>query len=272
MRYISRLPARAHVGIVVGAHSEMRDDMSTLQAIHPQAAWAMDHGYLYNATGEVAPLATLMLAHGAGAPMDSAFMSAMAERLATRGIAVLRFEFPYMVQRRLDGGKRPPNPQARLLECWREVYEGVRRQVQGPLFIGGKSMGARMASMLADDLGGQGLVCLGYPFYAAGKPEKPRVAHLMDIVTPTLIVQGERDALGNQQTVAGYALSAQVQMSWLTAADHDLKPLKASGFSHAQHLDTAARQVHDFILRQTVQSAGCLVEATGAGGVSARRD
>lgn len=224
--------------------------MSTLQTTPSQAPWAADPGYLYNAAGEAGPLATLILAHGAGAPMDSDFMNAMAERLATLGIAVVRFEFAYMAQRRLDGGKRPPNPQARLLECWREVYQDVRRQVQGPLFIGGKSMGGRMASLLADDLGASGLVCLGYPFYAAGKPEKPRVAHLVDLATPTLIVQGERDALGNRQTVAGYALSTQVQLSWLAAADHDLKPLKASGFTHEQHLDTAARQIHDFILSQ----------------------
>ncbi|MGA8138480.1 MULTISPECIES: alpha/beta family hydrolase [Pseudomonas] len=226
--------------------------MSTLQTTHSQATWVVDSGYLYNAAGEAGPLATLILAHGAGAPMDSDFMAAMADRLATQGIAVVRFEFPYMAQRRLDGGKRPPNPQARLLECWREVYEGVRRQVQGPLFIGGKSMGGRMASLLADDLGASGLVCLGYPFYAAGKPEKPRVAHLADLVTPTLIVQGERDALGNRQTVSGYELSAQIELSWLAAADHDLKPLKASGFTHGQHLDTAARHIHDFILSQAL--------------------
>ncbi|AMB88280.1 alpha/beta hydrolase [Pseudomonas agarici] len=204
---------------------------------------------MYNAVREDVPQATLILAHGAGAPMDSDFMNAMAERLAALGIDVLRFEFPYMAQRRLEGGKRPPNPQARLLDCWREVYEQVRRLVRGPLFIGGKSMGGRMASLLADDLSAQGLVCLGYPFYAAGKPEKPRVAHLADLVTPTLIVQGERDALGNRRTVADYRLSARLELSWLQAADHDLKPLKASGLSHEQHLDTAARHVADFIGR-----------------------
>jgi len=252
MRYISRLPARAHLGAEVGADSEMRGDMATLQTPHSQAIWAVDSGYLYNAAGEAGPLATLILAHGAGAPMDSDFMNAMAERLATLGIAVLRFEFPYMAQRRLDGGKRPPNPQARLLECWREVYERVKGQVPGALFIGGKSMGGRMASLLADDLGASGLVCLGYPFYAAGKPEKPRVAHLVDLATPTLIVQGERDALGNRQTVSGYELSGQIELDWLAAADHDLKPLKASGFTHEQHLDAAARDIHDFIQRQVL--------------------
>ncbi len=154
-----------------------------------------------------------------------------------------------MAQRRLDGGKRPPNPQARLLECWREVFEAVRQQARGPLFIGGKSMGGRMASLLADRRSSD-LVCLGYPFYAAGKPEKPRVAHLADIATPTLIVQGERDALGNRQTVVDYALSPRIELCWLPAADHDLKPLKSSGFSREQHLDTAARQVREFIARQ----------------------
>ncbi len=197
-----------------------------------------------NPAGEVR--ATLILAHGAGAPMDSPFMETMAQRIAAQGVAVVRFEFPYMAQRRVDGGRRPPNPQARLLEEWRAVYAAVRHQVAGPLAIGGKSMGGRMASLLADELGADALVCLGYPFYAAGKPEKPRVAHLADLQTPTLIVQGERDALGNKETVAQYALSASIEVLWLTAADHDLKPLKSSGFTHEQHLQRTAERVARF--------------------------
>jgi predicted alpha/beta-hydrolase family hydrolase len=185
----------------------------------------------------------LILAHGAGAPMDSQWMAEMAERLAVRGVNVLRFEFPYMAQRRLDGGKRPPNPQPVLLECWREVVGEVRRHVAGPIAIGGKSMGGRMASLLADELGVDALVCLGYPFYAAGKPEKPRVAHLAHVKTPTLIVQGERDALGNREAVEAYTLSPAIEVHWLVAGDHDLKPLKASGFSHTQHLEAAADRI-----------------------------
>ncbi len=191
--------------------------------------------------------ATLVLAHGAGAPMDSSFMASIAERLAAQGVAVVRFEFPYMAQRRLDGGRRPPNPQARLLEHWRAVYALVRHQVAGPLAIGGKSMGGRMASLLVDELGADALVCLGYPFYAAGKPQKPRVAHLAELRTPTLIVQGERDALGDKATVAQYALSPAIKLLWLGAADHDLKPLKSSGFTHEQHLQTTADQVTSFL-------------------------
>ncbi|ATH82526.1 alpha/beta hydrolase [Ectopseudomonas mendocina] len=186
---------------------------------------------------------TLILAHGAGAPMDSPFMQYMAQGLAARGVRVVRFEFAYMAQRRVDGRKRPPNPQAQLLQQWREVHAQVRQRVAGPVAIGGKSMGGRMASLLADELDAAALICLGYPFYAAGKPEKPRVAHLAELRTPTLIVQGERDALGNREAVAGYDLSPAIALHWLQAADHDLKPLKASGFSHEQHLDSAAQVI-----------------------------
>ena len=207
--------------------------------------WAQcvqQRGWLWNGAVQGAGW-TLILAHGAGAPMDSQWMAEMAERLAVRGVNVLRFEFPYMAQRRLDGGKRPPNPQPVLLQCWREVFSEVRRHIAGPIAIGGKSMGGRMASLLADELGADALVCLGYPFYAAGKPEKPRVAHLAHVKTPTLIVQGERDALGNREAVEAYTLSPAIEVHWLVAGDHDLKPLKASGYSHAQHLEAAADRI-----------------------------
>lgn len=206
------------------------------------------HGWLWNGADGMSQ-ATLILAHGAGAPMDSGFMQGMAELLAARGVSVLRFEFPYMAARRADGGKRPPNPQAQLLECWRQVHAAVRAQVRGPLAIGGKSMGGRMASLLADELQADGLVCLGYPFHAVGKQDKPRVAHLAELHTPTLIIQGERDAMGCHQTVTGYALAPSIQLRWLATGDHDLKPLKASGFSHEQHLQTAADAVAAFLLR-----------------------
>ncbi|ATE76755.1 alpha/beta family hydrolase [Pseudomonas frederiksbergensis] len=211
--------------------------------------WAQcvrDHGWLWNAAS-VPASATLILAHGAGAPMDSGWMSDMAARLAAQGVNVLRFEFPYMAQRRVDGGKRPPNPTPKLLECWREVYAVVRRHVTGRLAIGGKSMGGRMASLLADELGADALVCLGYPFYAVGKPEKPRVEHLAALKTRTLIVQGERDALGNREAVEAYTLAPGIEVFWLGAADHDLKPLKASGFTHEQHLDATAKKVAGFL-------------------------
>ncbi|MEB0080265.1 dienelactone hydrolase family protein [Pseudomonas sp. CCI3.2] len=208
-----------------------------------------DNGWLWTpALKQVErPAATLILAHGAGAPMDSDFMNGIAQRLAARGVNVVRFEFAYMAQRRIDGRKRPPNPQAQLLDCWRQVYTQVRPQVTGRLAIGGKSMGGRMASLLADELSVDGLVCLGYPFYATAKPEKPRVAHLAALKTPTLIVQGERDTLGNRHTVEGYTVSDAISLYWLATGDHDLKPLKSSGFSHEEHLNSAAQAVETFL-------------------------
>ncbi|MDG9885787.1 alpha/beta hydrolase [Pseudomonas sp. GD04058] len=207
-------------------------------------------GWLWNAPQNQADggvRGCLVLAHGAGAPMDSGFMDDIAQRLAGQGVGVLRFEFPYMAQRRATGGKRPPNPQAVLLESWREVWREVRPLVAGPLAVGGKSMGGRMASLLVDELGADALVCLGYPFYAPGKPEKPRVAHLAGLKTPTLIVQGTRDALGNREAVEDYELSPAIELCWLEAGDHDLKPLKASGFTHADHMQTAAERVAQFL-------------------------
>ncbi|MFV0453607.1 MAG: alpha/beta family hydrolase [Pseudomonas sp.] len=195
--------------------------------------------------GEV--LASLILAHGAGAPMDSPFMQEITARLVDRGIAVFRFEFAYMAERRLTDRKRPPNPSVQLLEQWRDVYGRVRQQAAGRLAIGGKSMGGRMASLLADELQADALVCLGYPFYAAGKPDKPRVAHLAGLRTPSLIVQGERDPLGDRARVTGYALSPAIQLHWLAAADHDLKPLKRSGLTHEQHLDDATDTIASFL-------------------------
>lgn len=211
--------------------------------------WAqcvLDHGWLWDAA-EGKAFATLILAHGAGAPMDSEWMSNMAGRLAALGINVLRFEFPYMAQRRIDGVKRPPNPAAKLQDCWREVFAVVRRHVAGVLAVGGKSMGGRMASLLADELGADALVCLGYPFYAVGKPEKPRVEHFASLRTRALILQGERDALGNREAVAAYSLSPSIEVTWLATGDHDLKPLKVSGFTHEQHLASAAQRVSEFL-------------------------
>ncbi|WP_308852284.1 alpha/beta family hydrolase [Pseudomonas entomophila] len=197
-----------------------------------------------------AGIGCLILAHGAGAPMDSPFMDTVAARLAAQGIGVVRFEFAYMAQRRLDGKRRPPNPQTVLLDRWREVLTQVRTHLTGPVAIGGKSMGGRMASLLADERGVEALVCLGYPFHAVGKPDKPRVEHLATLRTPTLIVQGTRDALGDRETVAGYALSPAIQVHWLATGDHDFKPLKVSGFTHEQHMQAAVEQVGAFLRGQ----------------------
>lgn len=189
---------------------------------------------------------TVVLAHGAGAPMDSPFMAAFAEGLAARGLRVARFEFPYMADRRTNGKKRPPNPAPVLLDTWRAAVAEL-----GPaerLVIGGKSMGGRMASMVADECGVRGLVCLGYPFHPPGRPEKPRVEHLRDLRTPCLILQGERDPFGTPDVVAGYTLSPAIRLHWLADGDHGFKPRKASGRTESQNWDAAIAALADFAL------------------------
>jgi uncharacterized protein len=187
---------------------------------------------------------TLVLAHGAGAAMDSPFMEAMAEGISAAGIRVVRFEFPYMAARR-TGGRRPPDREALLLLAWREVAA----QLGGGdvLVIGGKSMGGRMASMMADELGVRGLVCLGYPFHAPGRPEKPRIAHLQELRTPALILQGTRDSFGKPEEVEAYGLPPSVRLQWLEDGDHDFKPRSASGRTQRQNRDEAIAAVVSFI-------------------------
>lgn len=187
------------------------------------------------------PRASLLLAHGAGAPMDSLFMQQMATHLSSRGIAVVRFEFPYMQARRLSGKRSPPNPMARLLDALREQWADFAATRSGPLLLGGKSMGGRVASMLADELGAAGLLCFGYPFHPPGKPERTRVAHLAQLETPALVVQGTRDALGSPGEVAEYTLSPAIEMHWLDTADHDFKPLKRSGHQQNGMIEQAAQ-------------------------------
>ncbi len=187
----------------------------------------------------------LILAHGAGAPMDSPFMDFFADKLALTGIHVIRFEFPYMQLRRETGSKRPPNRQADLLECWRQVIADFAPA--NSLYIGGKSMGGRMASLIADEMKVAGLICLGYPFYAIGKPDNPRTEHLEELKTKTLVVQGTRDTMGNREAVSGYPLSAVIGLHWLEDGDHSFKPRKASGRTEEQNWLEGCAAVDAFI-------------------------
>ena len=191
----------------------------------------------------------LILAHGAGQDMDSLFMQDIAQRIGTGGVQVIRFNFPYMVKRLEDGRQRPPDRQPVLLEHWRRVIEQVRAEHAGPLCIGGKSLGGRMASLLADEQQVNALICLGYPFHPPGKPERLRIEHLGKLQTPTLICQGERDSFGNQDEVANYRLPSSIRMHWLSDGDHSFKPRKASGLSLADNLASAASAVLDFVRR-----------------------
>jgi predicted alpha/beta-hydrolase family hydrolase len=200
----------------------------------PEMLWA----------GPARAAVTLLLAHGAGAPMDTPFMTFFAEGLAAKGVRVGRFEFPYMAARRTTGRRKPPDTTETLLEAWRAAITGCGAARPA---IGGKSMGGRMASLLADEVGARGLVCLGYPFYGAGRPDKPRTAHLATLRTPTLICQGERDPLGNRAAVTALALSPAITVHWCPDGDHDLKPRKASGRTHGQNLQGALDAAAKFL-------------------------
>ena len=179
---------------------------------------------------------TFLFAHGAGGAMDTPFMAQIARGIAARGIRVVRFEFPYMAARRTGGSRRAPDRPPLLLETFREV---VRAQSRGTILIGGKSMGGRIASMVADELSVEGLVCLGYPFHPPGAPSKLRTAHLASLKTPALIVQGERDPFGTRDEVAGYMLPASIRVEWLPGGDHSFKPRAASGVSYADNMARA---------------------------------
>lgn len=200
---------------------------------------------------ETAP-AVVILAHGAGAPMDSPFQAALAAGLAAQGLRVARFEFSYMARQRAGEGKRPPDREPVLLDRWRAVLEQVRCAYPWvPLVLAGKSMGGRMATLLAAEHppGAVGVVALGYPFHPAGKPEaaEKRLKALMAQPLPMLIVQGERDALGDRAFVMAQTLPPQIRLHWLPDGDHSFKPRRSSGTTEAANWQAAADVVAEFI-------------------------
>ncbi len=195
---------------------------------------------------------TILLAHGAGAPMDSASMNATTKVLAPKASAPPASSSP--TWRRAAGASRKPPPKAEKVMPEYVAAIDDLGPTNGPLIIGGKSMGGRVASMVADALFDTrriaGLLCLGYPFHPPGKPQQLRTAHLIGLKTPTLICQGTRDEFGDRYEVGEYGLSDEIELFWLEDGDHDLKPRKAiSGFTTAQHLQTLATKVGEWVGR-----------------------
>jgi predicted alpha/beta-hydrolase family hydrolase len=200
--------------------------------------------FIFNGPKKTAGL-TLVLAHGAGGPMDSPFMATIAEGVAKAGIRAARFEFPYMRRRRETGKGGAPDAGPVLMQSWREAIEELGRGER--LVIGGKSMGGRIASMVADEAGVRGLVCLGYPFHPPGKPEQTRTRHLEVLRTPALILQGSRDPFGKPDEVAQYKLSRSIRLKWLEDGDHSFKPRVHSGCTEADNLGAAIADLVEFI-------------------------
>ena len=192
-----------------------------------------------------------IFAHGAGAPMDSDWMNEVSALIQKEKVKVIRFEFPYMEERRKSGTKRPPNTQKVLLETWRSVIDLALKDKPLKVFIGGKSMGGRMASLLIDEYKGKvdGLICLGFPFHAPGKEPKDRIAHLENLKVKALILQGERDSMGNFKEVSTYNLSKKIKVKWLKDGDHSLRPRVKSGITLEENLIRSAKEIAKFCLK-----------------------
>jgi predicted alpha/beta-hydrolase family hydrolase len=179
--------------------------------------------------------------------MDSDFMNGFSERVAAAGLEVVRFEFEYMAKRRQDGKRRGPDRMPKLVARFQEALAATGPAAE--VVVGGKSMGGRVASTIADDAGAAGLLCLGYPFHPPGKPERLRTTHLERLSTPTLIIQGTRDRFGTREEVLSYPLSTAIELLWLEDGDHSFKPTKKSGRTLDQHLDAAAAEAVRFVRR-----------------------
>lgn len=192
---------------------------------------------------------TLVLAHGAGAAMDSDFMTLFAEALGARGIRVARFEFPYMAKRRDDGRKRPPDRAPILLDTWRAA---IAEFGAAHCVVAGKSMGGRMASLVAAEMEAaktpvRGAVYLGYPFHAPGKPMGSRDLPLESMKTPTLLLQGERDTFGPRGELEDYKFGRGIKVAYLPDGDHSFVPRKSSGHTKEGNWDLAIEKIAGFI-------------------------
>ncbi len=199
------------------------------------------------------PAAHIVLAHGSMAAVDSPFLEQLAHALVGHGLAVHRFEFDYMAARRTTGKKRPPPKAEKLIDEYRNAIAQVQasNNIDGAkIIIGGKSLGGRVASMVATESFENGdidgIACLGYPFHPPKKPDKLRTSHLEDFPCPALILQGERDPFGTPDEVSGYNLDPRIQLHWIGDGDHDFAARKRSGFTQEGNIATAAEAIAQF--------------------------
>ncbi len=199
------------------------------------------------------PRSAVLLAHGAGANMESAFLAGIAPRLATRGFFVLRFDYPYMERKRRDGRRRPPDRAETLERVHARALAELAALQPGRRWISaGKSLGGRMASRIAargtDDGRTAGLVLLGYPLHPAGKPEKLRSEHFQALAEPALFLQGTRDRLCDlallDRELQRYGGRATVSI--VVGADHDFAVPRKSGLARDDVLDDLAGRIDDW--------------------------
>jgi len=182
--------------------------------------------------------------------MDSPFMELYNEFACLSGLAIARFEFSYMAERRKTDGRRPPPRADKLIGEFESAISRVRDEANGKLAIGGKSMGGRVAAMVA---GGErastieAVVCLGYPLHPPGKPDNLRLPPLLESKRPVLICQGKRDPLGTREEIDDLDLPEFVTAHWLEDGDHDFKPRKRAGVSWQENVASAAEATARFL-------------------------
>ncbi len=196
------------------------------------------------------PKGVFLLAHGVGKGMGTPFLETIARGVVKSGVRVVRFNFPYMEEMLRTGQKVPPNGRNILRKCFSDLIvhcierEGVPAE---KIIIGGKSTGARIASMVADNHKVAGVVCLGYPFHLPKKPEHLRIQALKKIQTPTLICQGERDPRGKRKEIRQLSLSKSCRIHWLVNGNSNFKPGKYSPWTQEQNMEDAIEAVNKFI-------------------------
>jgi uncharacterized protein len=197
----------------------------------------------------------LLFAHGAGAGSQHPFILSLADALNKLGIHVWLFDFAYMAQAIVENKRRPPPRLPKLEIEYLQAIKHVQAQIgDDPLWIGGKSMGGRVACHVLNSLSNEdtaktitGATVVGYPFHPVGKPDSLRLAVLQSSTDPILICQGERDTFGTSDEIATYAYPDNVQVSFFVDGDHSLKPRKASGLTQGQHILAAAQAIANTI-------------------------
>ncbi|MBW6390885.1 alpha/beta family hydrolase [Billgrantia antri] len=189
----------------------------------------------------------LLIAHGAGAGQHSLYMNQLRDALAERGVQTLAIEFAYMQRAEREGRRIPPPPVERLVEELSRWCDILTHPQGGTLWLGGKSMGGRVASLLAARQRAAGLILCGYPFHPPAKPETLRLAHWPQIDSPTLVVQGSRDPFGTREEVESYVLGERACVHWLEDGDHDWKPRRRSGRTQAELIEEGATAIAAFM-------------------------
>ncbi len=190
-------------------------------------------------------IARLVFAHGAGNDKDSEFMQQCQGAFRALDIDCVLFNFDYMDKAKELGKRRPPDRMPKLLDRFASEVGSAGNEL--PLFIGGKSMGGRVASHLLETCPAAAAICFGYPFHPPGKPENLRVGHLQEPGKPILIVQGERDPFGKKEEIASYSLDNRVKTEYLANGEHSFKTRKSDPNNFEQNLGAAVSCSADFI-------------------------